>query len=279
MGLGKTIQLLAGARGADASGRDRLGRTTALRARGLTLLIVPMSVVPNWLHEAAVHARTPRAGAPRAERLTGERLLNKAIASDVVVTTYAPRTATATTWPRCRGDAWCSTRPRTSEPVAKQTRAIRRSTPPQDRATGTPVENRLGELWSIMDFLNEGYLGTTGDFPPAVLPCPSNATTTGTRDAAAGSCSPLCSGGSRAILPSSPTCPRRSRQGVLLPRPEQATLYQTCVSDAQRRRQVAGHPAPRPGARRAHQAQADLQPPGSTSSGSRDLVASHPARG
>ncbi len=45
-------------------------------------------------------------------------------------------------------------------PNAKQTRAIK-DLPAEHRIalTGTPIENHLQELWSIMDFLNPGYLG------------------------------------------------------------------------------------------------------------------------
>ena len=50
-------------------------------------------------------------------------------------------------------------------PQAKQTRALRRLAAPRRLAlTGTPVENRLQELWSIMEFLNPGYLGAEASF-------------------------------------------------------------------------------------------------------------------
>ena len=50
-------------------------------------------------------------------------------------------------------------------PAAKQTQAIKRLQANHRVAlTGTPVENRLSELWSIMDFLNSGYLGSARSF-------------------------------------------------------------------------------------------------------------------
>ena len=50
-------------------------------------------------------------------------------------------------------------------PQAKQTKALRRLNAPRRLAlTGTPVENRLQELWSIMEFLNPGYLGAEAAF-------------------------------------------------------------------------------------------------------------------
>ena len=50
-------------------------------------------------------------------------------------------------------------------PQAKQTQAVR-SLPAANRIalTGTPVENRLSELWSIMQFLNPGFLGSQAGF-------------------------------------------------------------------------------------------------------------------
>src|SRR5690606_32780448 len=50
-------------------------------------------------------------------------------------------------------------------PSAKQTQAVRRLRAENRIAlTGTPVENRLSELWSIMEFLNPGYLGRQEQF-------------------------------------------------------------------------------------------------------------------
>ena len=49
--------------------------------------------------------------------------------------------------------------------AARQTQAIRSLRPPRRVAlTGTPVENRLAELWSIMEFLNPGILGSAREF-------------------------------------------------------------------------------------------------------------------
>jgi hypothetical protein len=168
MGLGKTIQLLALLAHEAQMRQDVIASGAQLpQGEGPTLLIVPMSVVPNWLHEARRFTPELRVLVHHGpERLTGERLLNKAIASDVVVTTYAlahrDRDDLAKVpWGRVVLDEAQNIK----NPVAKQTRAIRSIDARRKIAlTGTPVENRLGELWSIMDFLNEGYLGTTGDF-------------------------------------------------------------------------------------------------------------------
>ena len=50
-------------------------------------------------------------------------------------------------------------------PGAKQTRAVKKLKAGARLAlTGTPVENRLGDLWSIFDFLNPGLLGSAKEF-------------------------------------------------------------------------------------------------------------------
>ncbi len=167
MGLGKTIQLLA----LLADERERVDEAAAagvqLERPGPTLLVVPMSVVANWVHEARRFTPTLRVLVHHGpERALGERLYEKAMASDVVVTTYAlvhrdREHLEKVGWWRIVLDEAQNIK----NPSAKQTRAVHAIDAPRRIAlTGTPVENRLGELWSIMDFLNGGYLGSAGEF-------------------------------------------------------------------------------------------------------------------
>ncbi len=160
MGLGKTVQLLA------LLAHERAMLNDASRASP-TLLIVPMSVVPNWLHEAQRFTPSLKVLIHHGPlRLSGDRLAEAAIASDMVVTTYALAHRDRddlgrVPWARVVLDEAQNIK----NPAAKQTRAIREIHAPRKFAlTGTPVENRLGELWSIMDFLNPGYLGSVGEF-------------------------------------------------------------------------------------------------------------------
>ncbi|MCC6427886.1 MAG: DEAD/DEAH box helicase [Phycisphaerales bacterium] len=186
MGLGKTIQLLgllaherltlpapapldepAALPPADAEpASTEAPAAEALKVKP-TLLIVPMSVLGNWLHET-------RRFCPHLKimlhhgmtRRLGKGFIDAANAHDMVVTTYSlahrdREMLAAIGWGRLVLDEAQYIK----NPQAKQTQAVRGLAADRRIAlTGTPVENRLSELWSIMDFLNPGYLGTPHNF-------------------------------------------------------------------------------------------------------------------
>ncbi len=170
MGLGKTVQLLAlllaerEHAGAAAANGSRKRRRRVVQP---TLLICPMSVAGNWQREAERFAPSLRVQVHHGrERLKGREFARAARASDLVITTYALATRDRDTlatveWGRVALDE--AQNIKTID--AKQTRAIR-SLPTRHRValTGTPVENRLSELHSIMDFLNPGLLGPAATF-------------------------------------------------------------------------------------------------------------------
>lgn len=159
MGLGKTVQLLAllvAERGQGGAGRP-----------GPTLLICPMSVVGNWQREAerfapdlAVHVHHG------AERLAGEDLARAATEADLVLTTYGlaardQQALVSIEWARVVLDEAQNIK----NTAAKQAQAVRGlKAAARVALSGTPVENRLAELWSIMEFLNPGLLGSAGAF-------------------------------------------------------------------------------------------------------------------
>jgi len=158
MGLGKTVQLLA---------LLQHERETAADAVGPTLVVAPLSVLFNWSREAARFTPALRVHIHHGpERLLGADFVDRAARCDFVITTYALAHRDAETlsrigWRRIALDEAQNIK----NPSAKQTRAI--LTLPASRRvalTGTPVENRLSELWSIMNFCNEGYLGSQGEF-------------------------------------------------------------------------------------------------------------------
>ncbi len=176
MGLGKTVEMLAlllaererPAHGAAGNGGRRAGGTrTSGQPVGPTLLICPMSVSGNWQREAERFAPSLRVHVHYGrERLKGKVFVRAARANDLVVTTYAlalrdRETLEALEWHRIVLDEAQNIKTR----EAKQTRAIRALRARHRVAlTGTPVENRLSELHSILDFLNPGLLGSASSF-------------------------------------------------------------------------------------------------------------------
>ena len=127
-----------------------------------------MSVTQQWAREIARFAPALRVHLHHGpSRLAGDAFVGTvARGSDVVVTSYDVATRDVDTlaevaWDRLLLDeAQDAKNPRT-----KRHRALRRI--PRSRAlalTGTPIENRLGELWAIMDLVNPGLLGSREAF-------------------------------------------------------------------------------------------------------------------
>jgi SNF2 family DNA or RNA helicase len=162
MGLGKTVQLLAvlwAERVEHALVRDN--------SVSPTLLICPMSLVGNWQREAerftpelTVHVHHG------ADRLAGAELAAAMAGADLVITTYqtAVRDQAALSevgWSRVVCDEAQAIKNHLSQ-QAKAVRSLRGAS--RIALTGTPVENQLSELWSIMEFVNPGVLGTAKSF-------------------------------------------------------------------------------------------------------------------
>jgi SNF2 family DNA or RNA helicase len=155
MGLGKTIQLLA---------LEAHGRADDAAAAGPTLLLCPMSLVGNWQREADRFAPSLRVYAHHGrERLRGDRLAAALADTDLVVTTYATATRDID---ELAGYAWrrvvLDEAQAVKNSLSRAAKAVRRLDARHRVAlTGTPMENRLAELWSIMDALNPGMLGSS----------------------------------------------------------------------------------------------------------------------
>ncbi|MDV7353368.1 DEAD/DEAH box helicase [Rhodococcus oxybenzonivorans] len=153
MGLGKTLQLLA--------------LLAHENAPSPTLLVCPMSVVGNWQREAARFVPTLLVHVHHGpQRLTGEELMAAVGASDLVITTYA---LLARDLAQLKEQQWrrvvLDEAQHIKNSKTSQARAAR-SIPAAHRValTGTPVENRLDELRSILDFANSGILGSEAMF-------------------------------------------------------------------------------------------------------------------
>jgi SNF2-related domain/SNF2 Helicase protein/Helicase conserved C-terminal domain len=160
MGLGKTIQLLSLIAARSPSG-------TGAREDGPTLLVCPMSLVGNWQREADRFTPGLRVHVHHgADRLEGEALAAALSEADLVLTTYGVATRdqaalAQVSWAR----VVCDEAQNIKNHATRQARAVR-GLPAAARIalTGTPVENRLHELWSIMEFANPGLLGPAEKF-------------------------------------------------------------------------------------------------------------------
>ena len=158
MGLGKTIQTIS------LLLREK-GPKKKLSAP--VLLIAPTSVVTNWEREIGKFAPGLKSYVHRgASRLRGEDMREAIRNQDVVLTSYPIARLDAETIQSIRWLAVILDEAQNiKNPEAKQTQAIRKIEAEFRLAlTGTPVENRLSELWSIMHFLNPGYLGVHKSF-------------------------------------------------------------------------------------------------------------------
>ena len=160
MGLGKTAELIA------LLLYDRANRNGSIE-QNATLVICPMSIVGNWQRELQRFAPSLRVMVHHGmERLTGQAFVDEVKKHDVVITTYSlalrdKEHLAPITWEQVVIDEAQNIK----NESAKQTQAIKKLDANYKIAlTGTPVENRLSELWSIMEFLNPGYLGSGTEF-------------------------------------------------------------------------------------------------------------------
>ncbi len=157
MGLGKTVQLIA----------FLLHLRHQGHLSGPTLLVCPTSVLGNW--EREVRRFAPSLGVLLHHgdgRAKGAAFARKARTADIVLTSYALVYRDLKALERVEWQGLVLDEAQNiKNPEAKQSQAVRQlSAGFRIALTGTPVENRLTELWAIMDFLNPGYLGSKNFF-------------------------------------------------------------------------------------------------------------------
>jgi len=158
MGLGKTIQALA----LLLHEKESLGKLPYP-----VLLVCPTSVVINWQREASRFAPSLNVMVHQGPtRLKNSEFTKAAAGADLVVTSYALlRVDQELLQPMPWYGVILDEAQNIKNPSAKQTQAARKLKSTFRLAlTGTPVENRLNELWSIMQFLNPGYLNSLEKF-------------------------------------------------------------------------------------------------------------------
>ncbi|MGK8520347.1 DEAD/DEAH box helicase [Nocardia asteroides] len=166
MGLGKTVQVLALLTherevSAPAAGTD------GAAGPGPTLLVCPMSVVGNWQREAERFAPDLRVWVHHgAGRRTGAELDETVAAADLVITTYALLARDAGELGRQRWDRVVLDEAQHIKNAGTRQARAARSLRARHRLalTGTPVENRLEELRSLMDFAMPKVLGSPQSF-------------------------------------------------------------------------------------------------------------------
>ena len=153
MGLGKTMQVLAAL----------LRKKAEIPSSSPAILVIPASLIGNWKREAEQFA--PSLNLFIAHRQYGQDASCPDLSADLVITTYGMLTRlkwlTETDW------SWA---------ILDEAQAIKNHATRQSKAvralkaearfalTGTPIENRLGDLWSLFDFLNPGLLGSAAQF-------------------------------------------------------------------------------------------------------------------
>jgi non-specific serine/threonine protein kinase len=160
MGLGKTIQVL--------SLLLVLQRQQQAEPRP-SVLVAPASLLANWAAETerfapglrTLVAHPSALPAPELKAIDEARLRE----TDLVITSYGSLLRLPwieqTKWRLAVIDEAQAIK----NPGAKQTRAVKKlKASARIALTGTPVENRLGDLWSIFDFVNPGLLGSAKEF-------------------------------------------------------------------------------------------------------------------
>lgn len=154
MGLGKTLQTLA----------HILAEKEAGRLTDPALIVMPTSLIPNWQDEAARFAPALRVLALHGSKR--KALFAQIAEHDLVLTTYAllPRDLK-----QFAGRRWhlaiLDEAQNIKNPRSKAALAVGQLDAGQRLClTGTPLENHLGELWSLFDFLMPGWLGDAKTF-------------------------------------------------------------------------------------------------------------------
>jgi SNF2 family DNA or RNA helicase len=160
MGLGKTVQLLA----LISHDLEQAEPGTEFEP---TLLVCPTSLVGNWQREAAKFTPRLRIHVHHGkERPQGQEFRDAVAGSDLVITTYSllardSAQLRALPWRRAVLDEAQAVKNAATQ-AAIAARGLK--APRRIAVTGTPVENRLADLWSLMEFANPKLLGSATDF-------------------------------------------------------------------------------------------------------------------
>ena len=157
MGLGKTVQVLALLSSHHGKGENESSRRSSL-------VVVPSSLLFNWRREA--ERFTPHLNVLEHAGIQRIRDAQYLVRHDIVITSYGTMRRDIgflkdIEWEYAvRDEAQAIKNEKTQ--ASKATRLLRARF--RLALSGTPIENHLGELWSLFDFLNPGMLGTANIF-------------------------------------------------------------------------------------------------------------------
>jgi SNF2 family DNA or RNA helicase len=159
MGLGKTIQTITYLLAVKEAHENNLKHPT--------LLICPTSLIGNWEHELSLFAPTLKVYVHHGQHRSIEEDLKDSLENiDIVITSYALAVRDERIWTTRKWDVLILDEAQHVKNVeTKQRRSIKEIDAIHRIAlTGTPIENRLKELWSIIDLLNDHFLGSYQQF-------------------------------------------------------------------------------------------------------------------
>lgn len=223
MGLGKTVQALA------------LRLHTRGEPKEPWLLVAPTSVVSNWWREAQRFAPDLKVHVHHGEgRPKGAHFVRSVTGSELVLTSYAllwrdEELLKQVAWDTVVLDEAQGIK----NPLSRAARAARSlRTRHRLALTGTPVENRLTELWSLFEFLNPGYLGPITSFRENFANRIERFGDEGTARQLQRLVRPMILRRVKSDPTIAPELPAKEEQKVFCPlTPEQATLYEATVRD------------------------------------------------
>jgi non-specific serine/threonine protein kinase len=153
MGLGKTVQVIA------------FLEYQRIHSGGQALLILPASLIGNWQKEIQRFAPEMPYQILHKSNLKSSEPIQIRDGALLYITTYGMAVRLETLKDRQWDCLIIDEAQAIKNPGSKQTKAVK-AIPAKMRIamTGTPIENRLGDLWSLFDFLNQGLLGTGKEF-------------------------------------------------------------------------------------------------------------------
>ncbi len=223
MGLGKTVQLIA-------LHLHRHRRGVRKADRRPTLVVCPATLLGNWEREVAKFAPS----IPVRRYHGGGRTLGSVAGDEIVVATYGmvrrDRAELATVdW----GLVVADEAQHVKNPLARTARELR-LIPAQARIalTGTPVENRLSELWALLDWTTPGLLGSLEDFRQRVAIPVERERDPEATERFAQLVRPFLLRRRKADPEIAPDLPPKTEVDVLVPlTAEQLSLYESCARE------------------------------------------------